>query len=316
MIRVMHVVTIAALVAAAYGWWRGRAAVAGTTLLSAWRWGVSAIVLSLAAAVAELLGTTFRSVADHLWYASSVLWVCPAVAVLGARRPGSGAWGAFVMIPLVLVLEWPVTGVAVAGRVSGVSSGPLLQNVHLDWPELVAWLVVLVLGTGNYVLTRRGGVVLAGVGGLVAILWPLTGSIPAGTWGEFTRLGGVLLLSGALWRAGRSGTVVPSEPDPDFRERLDKAWDDFYQAYGLVWAARVGNRVNEELARIEGDAVLGPAGMAFADEETVVAEQRVAVYERAESTLRWLWARFVDDDWIESRLGPGAPLGAKEPRGL
>ena len=97
---------------------------------------------------------------------------------------------------------------------------------------------------------------------------------------------------------------------------MDKAWDDFYQAYGLVWAARVGNRVNEELARIEGDAVLGPAGMAFADEETVVAEQRVVVYERAESTLRWLWARFVDDDWIESRLGPGAPLGAKEPRGL
>ena len=150
----MHVVTIAALVAAAYGGWRGRAAVAGTTLLSAWRWGVSAIVLSLAAAVAELLGTTFRSVADHLWYASCVLWVCPAVAVLGARRPGSGAWGAFVMIPLVLVLEWPVTGVAVAGRVSGVSSGPLLQNVHLDWPELVAWLVVLVLGTGA--AGRRG----------------------------------------------------------------------------------------------------------------------------------------------------------------
>lgn len=312
----MHVMTIAALVAVAYGWWRGRAAVAGTTLLSAWRWGVAAIVLSLAAAVVEPLGTTFRSVADHLWYASCVLWVCPAVAVLGARRPGSGAWGGFVMIPLVLVLEWPVTGVAVAGRVSGVSSGPLLQNVHLDWPELVAWLVVLVLGTGNYVLTRRGAVVLAGVGGIVAFLWPLTGSIPAGTWVEFTRLGGALLLSGAVWRARRSSTVFPSEPDPDLGERLARAWDDFYQAYGLVWAARVGARVNEELARIEGGGVLGPGGVAFADEDTVAAEQRVVVYQRTESTLRWLWGRFVDDAWIESRLGPGAPLGAKEPRGL
>jgi hypothetical protein len=312
----MHFVTIAALAVAAWGWCRGRKAVAGTTLLAAWRWGAAALSMSLLAAVAQALKAASPGGLDHLWYAACVLWVCPAVAVLGARRPGSAAWYGFVMVPLLLVLEWPVSGVALAGRISGASQGPLFEAVRLGGPELVVWHVVLGLGGGNYLMTRRGGAVLAGAGGVLALLWPLSGSIPSGFWTDAVRLCGSLALAAAPWWAGRRNSVLPLEPAARREQRLARAWDDFYQAYGLVWAVRVEARVNEELARLEGGGVLGPGGVRFFEEDLVAEEVRDAVYRRAESTLRWLWGRFVDEVWVEKRLGPGAPLGAKEPDAL
>jgi len=312
----MHVVTIAALAAAAWGWCRGREAVAGTTLMAAWRWGLGALGMSLAAAVAGALDAVSPGEIDHLWYAACVLWLCPAVAVLGARRPGSAAWNGFVMVPLLLVLEWPVSGVALAGRIGGASQGPLFEALTLDGPELIGWMVVLVLGGGNYLMTRRGAAVLGGAAGVLALLWPLCGSPPGGAWTDLVRLCGSLALAAALWWAGRRDSVSPPQPDADRRRRLALAWDDFYQAYGMVWAIRVEARVNEELARLEGGGLLGPGGVRFFDEELVDEAGRDAVYRRAESTLRWLWERFVDEAWVEKRLGPGAPLGAKEPHAL
>ena len=97
------------------------------------------MTVSCGAAVAGLVDGVSPGAVDHLWYAACVLWVAPAVAVLGARRPGSGAWSGFVMVPLLLVLEWPVTGVALAARLAGVASGPLLETVRLDWPEPVSY---------------------------------------------------------------------------------------------------------------------------------------------------------------------------------
>jgi len=310
----MHFVTIAALAVAAWGWCRGRKAVAGTTLLAAWRWGAAALSMSLLAAVAQALKAASPGGLDHLWYAACVLWVCPAVAVLGARRPGSAAWYGFVMVPLLLVLEWPVSGVALAGRISGASQGPLFEAVRLDGPELIGWLVVLGLGGGNYLWTRRGAAVLAAAAGVLALLWPLCGSLPGGAWTDLVRLCGSLALAAALWWASRGDSVLPLEPDARREQRLARAWDDFYQAYGMVWAIRVEARVNEDLARLEGGGVLGPGGVRFFDEELVDEAVRDAVYRRAESTLRWLWGRFVDEAWVEKRLGPGAPLGAEEPR--
>jgi hypothetical protein len=324
----MHVVTIAALVAVLWAWSSGRHAVVGTTLLAAWRFGLAAAAISLVAAVlewcqslqwgewGEWANTVSPAAVDHLWYAACVLWLCPAVAVLGARRPGHGAWCGFVMIPLLLVLEWPVTGVAVAGWVSGARLGPVLEGVRLDWPERIGWLIVLVLGTGNYLLTRRWAAVLGGAGGVLAMLWPLTGLVTDGEWSGTVRLTGSVVLAASLCWAGVGSRGVLAETDGDRRRRLDWAWGDFVEAYGLVWAVRLSARVNEELQRISGGGVLGPGGIEFADGDRVSDAERDAVYCRAEETLRWLWSRFVDEAWVESRLGAGPPLGAKERQAL
>ena len=312
----MHVVMIEALVAAAWCGGRGRRTVAGTALRAAGRWGVAAVTVSWAAAVAGLLDGVSPGAVDHLWYAACVLWVAPAVAVLGARRPGARAWSGFVMVPLLLVLEWPVTGVALAARLGGLARGPLLETVRLDWPELAGWLVVLLLGIGNYVMTRRGGMVIAAAAGVLALLWPLTGSVPPGAWTEGIRAVGCLVLATAMWLASRPQWKRVEEADDHVGQRLARAWDDFYQTYGLVWAVRVEARVNQDLARLEGGGRLGPSGVEFPEESLATAEQKEMAFRRAETTLRWLWKRFVDEAWVSSRLGPSAPLGAKEPPGL
>jgi hypothetical protein len=220
------------------------------------------------------------------------------------------------MVPLLLVLEWPVTGVALAARLAGVASGPLLETVRLDWPELAGWLVVLLLGIGNYVMTRRGVMVISAAAGVLALLWPLTGSVPPGAWTEGIRAVGCAVLATAMWLASRPQRKRAEEDAGHVGQRLARAWDDFYQTYGLVWAVRVEARVNQDLARLEGGGRLGPGGVVFPEDSTVTPEQREKAFRRAETTLRWLWQRFVDENWVSSRLGPSAPLGAKEPPGL
>ena len=191
-----------------------------------------------------------------------------------------------------------------------------MEGVRLDWPERIGWLIVLVLGTGNYLLTRRWAAVLGGAGGVLAMLWPLTGLVTDGEWSGMVRLTGSVVLAASLWWSGVGSRGVLAETDGDRRRRLDWAWGDFVEAYGLVWALRLAARVNEELARISGGGVLGPGGIEFADGDQVSDAERDAVYCRAEETLRWLWSRFVDEAWVESRLGAGAPLGAKERQAL
>tara|TARA_B100000029_G_scaffold475539_1_gene518862 strand:+ start:355 stop:1317 length:963 start_codon:yes stop_codon:yes gene_type:complete len=320
----MHIVTIAALLVAWAGWWRGRTACRGTTLMAAWYWGQAALAMTVLTAGYEFLegrsGSLGAGCADHLWYASCVLWLCPPVSVLGARRPGAAAWGGFVMLPLVLMLEWPVTGVALAGWISGIKGQLSFEPIRLDWPELVAILVVLVLGMGNHLVTRRGWCVVAAAAGIESLLLPLTGWVPdESVWTTSIRVAGACLIAAAITWSRR--------PHPAWSESAGRlahprshglavAWDDFVQAYGIVWAVRVEARVNEDLKRLNCGASLGPRGVGFEDEAAVSPEEQLQAIDRAEQTLRWLWRRFVDASWIDTRLGLGAPLGAKEPRGL
>lgn len=323
----MHVVTIGALVVAAALWWQGRRRVVPTSLVSAWCWGLAAVLVAVAAAAADLVETASIGVRDHLWYAACVLWLCPAVSVLGARRPAARAWSLFVVLPLVLVLEWPVSGVAVVARLSGAASGTVFGPVTLEWPTVIGWCVVLVMGSGNYLGTRWRLPVLLVVAGLGGLMWPMTPwvrtGVDSGAITEWIRLAGGLAIALALgwaslsWRVGHE--VRQGEDDDRARwGRLDRAWVDFRDTFGLVWARRVQDRVNEDLRRLDGDAVLGVAGVEFHGERASLPAERDAACERAEATLRWLWRRFVDDEWVESRLGAvaEAPLGANDARRL
>ncbi|MFP6770479.1 MAG: hypothetical protein VB859_20055, partial [Planctomycetaceae bacterium] len=92
----MHVVTMGALVVAAVLWWRARRCVAATSLGSAWCWGLAAVLVATTAAGVGLVDAASIGLQDHLWYAACVLWLCPAVSVLGGRRPAAQAWNLFV----------------------------------------------------------------------------------------------------------------------------------------------------------------------------------------------------------------------------
>ncbi len=319
---VMHVVTMGALVVAAALWWRARRRVAATSLRSAWWWGLAAVLVANAAAAVSLVDPASIGLGNHLWYAACVLWLCPAVSVLGGRRPAAQAWSLFVVFPLFLVLEWPVTGVALVAPLTGATSGTVFGPVALEWPTVIGWGLVLVMGAGNYLGTRWTLPVLLVVVGLGGLIWPMApwvrSGLDSGT-AASCRLAGGLAIVLALVRASfsrriRGNVGQPDDDDQASSVRLDRAWVDFRDTFGLVWARRVEDRVNEDLRRLGGDVLLGVAGLEFHGEGALLPAERDAASERAEATLRRLWRRFVDDEWVDSRLGASveAPLGATD----
>src|SRR5580704_193008 len=164
-----------------------------TTLLGAWLWGAVALgAWGVTFFVTEVLGVVSEGIADQMWLASAVLLVCPFVAVLGARRPGSRVWDLFIVAPLAVVLDLP----AVTAWNRDFSPAPL----HLEVPMLAGYGLVLLMGAGNYLGTRFVfPALLAATAGLLvpvsmsSLRW-LPDSFP-------TRAAATVLLTVAVWTA-------------------------------------------------------------------------------------------------------------------
>ena len=143
---------------------RGGSALKSTTLSSAWVWAIGALTFWTATWIADhLVHAVANSVADHLWYACAVLALCPAIAVLGSRRPGTRVWNWFIQVPMLFVLGWPVLTLWLQGSD--------VRGLQLETPQLIAYLLVLVMGAGNYLGTRftLASLCFAAANGLIVI---------------------------------------------------------------------------------------------------------------------------------------------------
>ena len=70
----------------------------------------------------------------------------------------------------------------------------------------------------------------------------------------------------------------------------------------MVWARRLQDRVNERATSENWCARLDVQG--FQWDAEVSQTQRDCTAVRIDHTLRWLMRRFVNDPWLEARLGP------------
>ena len=272
---------------------QARSRLAPTTLLTAWWWMAAVWLLWGLTAVWLTAGSPSREMTAQLLYWTGIVALCPGIAVLGAKRPGSRVWNLFILIPLLLVLGWPAVTV---WRLDG----PRLFAAEI--PVLVGLLLVLVMGTGNYLGTRFGGAALAYGLAVVALIAPATvlfakaGGKPsiATPYAVFLLATTFLGLSGLLaWRAVRR---------PPMCERgTARLWADFREAFGIVWSRRLQDRLNQEGSRENWTAVVGPLGLEWPPETTPDADQRLRVDRRFEHHLHWLLRRFVDRIWIEDR---------------
>jgi hypothetical protein len=159
-------------------------------------------------------------------YLALCLSACVVVAVLGARRPGVGAWN-FVVLGFLAVTLLPVAQALVAG------------GLHLDWYQAALPGAVLLVGVLNYLPTRLGpAVVCLGTGAAVELL-TLTGSevLVASTerMAPFTRW----LLDCGPWIA----YVEIRRREPPASE-FDRLWRDFRDRFGLVWSQRLREQFN------------------------------------------------------------------------
>ena len=195
-----------------------RGAVRATTLGSAWVWAASAFSLWTVSWVSDLgLHVASKSWADHLWYGSAVLALCPAIAVLGSRRPGVRVWTWFIQVPLLLVLGWPVLSLWLQGSE--------LRGLQLETPQLVAYVLVLVMGTGNYCGTRFTLPVLCFAAACACVALSLSAVSPAWladressrAWSTGLLVAAMLLASRARGRSASDlGTGLKQLPDFHF----------------------------------------------------------------------------------------------------
>ncbi len=277
-----------------------------TTLLGAWVWAAFALtVWALTFSASELLGWLSEGAADQAWLASAVLLVCPFVAVLGARRPGSRVWDVFIVTPLAVVLDLP----AVTAWNRDFSPAPL----HLEVPMLAGYGLVLLMGAGNYLGTRFAipAFFAAAAGLLVPVSMSTLHGLPQGL---PTRVTATLLLSIAIWAAflrmrksprGSAGLKPSPIPMGEGMVRavsaFDILWKEFRDLYGIVWARRVLDRVNLAAAEQKWPVRLQLPGFVPTD-PTRPPSLTDDQLRQIEHTLRWLLRRFADPEWIDERL--------------
>ena len=288
---------------------QARGWVQATTLQNAWWWSLFAATLWVVTWFADqCLSAISSEAADHAWYAISVFSLCPPVAVLGARRPGTRVWGGFIILPMLLVLGWPV--------VTLWTQGSELHGLQLETPQVAAFCLVLVMGLGNYCGTRYTLPVI--LFGCALCAQVVSSSVISPSWlsdRASTRFycTAVMIIGIGIIRFSRRPVLNPG---------FDQVWVDFFDTFGIVWARRIQDRVNFMLVKERLSVRLEFDGFVWSHEVTQAARtteatdvSRVAVVRadesqevartvaRVEHMLRWLLRRFVDADWIDRRLG-------------
>ena len=266
-----------------------RRGVCRTTLTTSASWGI--FVAAMWGAAWSLSAFCFADrpvVHDQLWYWTAVVSLVPPIAVLGAKRPGSEAWNFFVLVPLVLVLGWPALTVWTA-------AGP--GALRVETPVLIGFVLVLVMGCGNYIATRLALPALLYALSVVLVLAPCsTVSAGQGVSPETYRLAGTGCLLLSVWW----GRLILRRPSLE-TNGPGRVWNDFREMFGIVWMKRAMDRINEEFAeREQWPARLGTDGLEWTG--TPTDEQRQHVEARLAYALHWLLRRFVDPEWIDRRL--------------
>lgn len=228
---------------------------------------------------------------DLGWYFSAVVLLCPGIAVLGARRPGASAWAFFVLLPLVLVLMWPAVASFQLARPE--------HSIEVEVPALVGFGLVLIMSGGNYFGTRYTLSTLYYVATITLIVVPMSSAtprfFPERSTSRFLASLGMLLTIANFDR--RSRAVSDEQVS-----RFDILWFDFMDSFGMVWAKRVMDRVNESSRHEKWTMRLELHGF-VPTVESPTLEEAARTEERIEHTFRWLLKRFVDPEWIGSRIG-------------
>lgn len=243
--------------------------------------------------LASLVSLSFFRIAppwqDQFWYWAAVLTCCPLISVLGAKRPTSKVWPWFIILPLIAVLGWPALTIFLV-------PSPDLVPLEIQSPVLIGFILVLVMGTGNYMGSRFGASILMVSAAAFLSLWPVSSSF-TGDLNFSTRirafsalLCGIGLLHG--FRQANRQTLDES--------KYDQLWFDFRDAFGIVWSIRIQDRINQSAQQENWVVRLGTEG--FVWEENISDEQIKQSEKRLTQTLSWLLRRFVEPEWINARL--------------
>jgi hypothetical protein len=256
-----------------------RRAIRETTLTSAWCWTLAALVAWAAASLFQANGP--------LQFAAIALSFCPAVALLGAKRPQHLAWN-FVVVSLWAIVILPAAENLLLHPGRPVEMGDargwflwiLILLAPINFSPTRHWLASILLAAGQIValaphlpLLRRDLIAHAEVVGLV--------------------LAAVAIV--AAW-AGRFTSAPP-------RSVLgyDRLWLDFRNTFGLFWSLRVQERINAAARQYGWPFEVAWSGFRSKADGSRLTAIDPAIEPALRTSLKGLLRRFVSNRWIAER---------------
>ena len=272
----------------------------GTTLSSTWWWAVLSIAMltvdSVFQVFPDLLQINYASAFHNL---AVTLLVVPFIDVLGARNPGHRSWPWFVILPLIVLFQWPVA--------SQLWSPQPDVPIELPGPMVAGFLLVLTMGAGNYFGTGNTLAMILTVAASILALIPLT------SWGQWPApwcsLAAMLLLvlAGVLVRVRYvDQRSLTTQNDKEEHLNAIAIWLDFRDLYGIVWAKRVMDRFNQFAQREKWEIELTLDGFVHKKTaNTVQPDDRLAEHyvehlpDRCQEILLWLLKRFVQPSFVD-----------------
>lgn len=220
----------------------------------------------------------------HVEYLAGASSVAPFVALLGAKRPQNRAWQWIVAALLLLLALQSVKAIWID------RGGP--PSLHAAWQWLLA--VLLVAEWINYLATRNAIAATLVFFGQICLL---ADYLPLVSWPHESRpaLGLDLISLGVLatalclkWRRGPRAEIAEGDRG---LATIDRAWIEFRDAYGALWALRIAERINTVCRQNGWPLHLGWRGFQAADSPST---GEPFAEESLERQFRALLSRFVD----------------------
>jgi hypothetical protein len=252
------------LAVASAGWplWQALRAARGTTLLPTVTWLIGSWLAWLGVAMCLLLSWP-------LWPVMQIalaLTACAGVSVLGARRPGFGAWS-FVTLGLLAVLLLPL--------LEQPWSAP---HWSVDAPRSIFLGLVLAVGLLNYAPTRWGPTAALTAGPLGFAVWALAAppareEVPMAVWA--LALSALVISVWTTWALLRKHRLAGNP--------IDQLWSSFRDRYGLAWAKRVQEQFNQAASHAGCRERLTWRGMTASE---LSGERQAELFELLQAVLK------------------------------
>jgi hypothetical protein len=290
---VLHLIACLAAVVTAAGAAAGAVLVRGSTAVPAALWAVAAgLALAAEMGCAAAGGLADPAVRAAARLAVVALALCPAMSLLGAKRPQHGVWQ-FIVATLGVVLAMPAVSAAL------VRPGTL-PDVHLLGRCFM--LVLAIVGWLNFVATRHSLAATLVTAGQLVLLRPF---LPLAATAEAFAAPAVDSAACLLAAAGAALAAVQSALAPariaagtghPVAARIDPVYLAVRETLGAAWTLRIAERFDAVAASRGWPCRLGFAGIRAGGDAADTAWHRDAV-----RVFRSLVRRFVSDDWLQRR---------------
>jgi hypothetical protein len=273
---------------AAAGGWLAR----GSTAVPAAAWAA-------AAAIALAIESGWRAaggLADPAAHASArlvvaALAVCPAMSLLGAKRPQHGVWQ-LIVATLFCVLAMPAAS-AVLVRPGSMPDPHALERFFLPILVAVGWM--------NFVGTRHGLAATLVAVGQIALMVPfLPGLSTAAPDGRLDAAAAGGMAAGAVLAAVQSAFLPTGRGSrPGLAAVIDPPVLALRETLGAAWTLRILERFN-----LVAEARGWPCRLRFGGIEMIASEAAVGGWEQdAARCCRSILRRFVTRGWLERHGG-------------